>query len=102
MVDIKRGFFNSAPGLQVGDFQAKASKSYGSFIPALKDGWYTFDLTPAQAFINKLDTGGSVTQLRLRFQLDDNNNSIANYLKLYSGNAPAVSRPQLIIEYYVP
>jgi hypothetical protein len=102
MVDIKRGFFNSAPGLQVGDFQAKASKSYGSFIPALKDGWYTFDLTPAQAFINKLDTGGSVTQLRLRFQLDDNNNSVANYLKLNSGNAPAVSRPQLIIEYYVP
>jgi hypothetical protein len=43
-----------------------------------------------------------VTQIRLSFKLDDNNNTIANYLKLYSGNAPAASRPQLIIEYYVP
>jgi hypothetical protein len=42
-----------------------------------------------------------VTQIRLRFKLDDNNNAVANFLKLYSGNAPAASRPQLIIEYNV-
>jgi hypothetical protein len=28
--------------------------------------------------------------------------NVANYLKLYSGNAPATSRPQLIIEYCFP
>ena len=41
-------------------------------------------------------------RIRLRFKLDDNNNTVANYLSLYSGNAPAASRPQLIIEYYLP
>jgi oligopeptide transport system substrate-binding protein len=102
VVDLKKGFFGSALGLQASDFQATANKSYGPFKPALASGWYAINLTPAQAYINKLATNGGLTQVRLRFKLDDNNNAIANYLKLYSGNAPAASRPQLIVEYYVP
>jgi hypothetical protein len=43
-----------------------------------------------------------LTQIRLRFKLDDNNNNVANFLSLYSGNAGAANRPQLIVEYYVP
>jgi hypothetical protein len=43
-----------------------------------------------------------LTQFRLRFRRDDDNDSSADYLKLFSGNAPANRRPQLIIEYYVP
>jgi hypothetical protein len=101
-VDIKNGFFGSAPGLQVSDFQAVADKTYGPAKPALTNGWYSINLTQAQFYINKLATNGGVTQFRLRFKLDDNNNAVANYLSLYSGNAPAASRPQLIVEYYVP
>jgi hypothetical protein len=102
MIDVKKGFFGPATGLQVSDFQASADKSYGPFKPAPTNGWYTINLTTAKAYINLLDTNGGVTQLRLRFKLDDNNNAVANDLKLYSGNAPAASRPQLIIEYNVP
>jgi hypothetical protein len=102
LVDIKKGFFGSAAGLQASDFQGKANQSYGPFKPALSAGWYSIDLTPAKAYINKLNTNGGVTQVRLRFKLDDNNNAKANYLSLYSGNATTASRPQLIIEYYVP
>jgi hypothetical protein len=102
IVDVKMGYFGSAPGLQSSDFQAGANKNYGPFKPVLSSGWYTFYLTPAKVYINKLGTRGGLTQLRLCFKLDDNNNAIANYLKLYSGNAPAASRPQLIIEYFVP
>ena len=47
-------------------------------------------------------TGSGLTQIRLRFKLDDNNDAINNYLSLYSGNAPLAYRPQLVIEYYVP
>jgi len=43
-----------------------------------------------------------LTQIRLRFKLGDNGNAVANYLSLFSGNAPIDSRPQLIIQYYVP
>jgi hypothetical protein len=101
MVDIKKGFFGTAV-LQIADFQTTASKTYGPFVTALSSGWYSIDLTSGKAYINKLSTLSGLTQIRLRFKLDDNNNAIANYLSLFSGNAPAASRPQLIVEYYVP
>ena len=101
MVDIKNGVFGTAV-LQAADFQTKASKSYGPFKPASVSNWYSMDLTGGSAFINKLASSSGLTQIRLRFKLDDNNNSIANYLALYSGNAPRADRPQLVISYYIP
>ena len=100
--DIKKGMFGGNASLQTGDFQAAANKTYGPFTPSLVSGWYTINLTSAKAYINKLSTGGGLTQIRLRFKLDDNNDAQANILKLYSGNATAANRPQLVIVYYVP
>jgi len=101
MVDIKKGMFGLA-ALQLADFKTAASKTYGPFNTALVGGWYSLNLTSGKAYINKLATNGGLTQMRLRFKLDDNNNAIANYLSLHSGNAPLASRPQLVIEYYTP
>jgi beta-lactamase superfamily II metal-dependent hydrolase len=101
MVDIKSGLFGTAV-LQASDFQATAGQSYGPFLPALVGNWYSMNLINAKAYINKTSTNNGLTQIRLRFRLDDNNNTLANYLSLYSGNAPAASRPQLVITYYVP
>jgi len=100
MVDIKKGIFGTAI-LETGDFQAAASKSYGPFTAPVSN-WYSINLITAKAYINPLSTNSGLTQIRLRFKLDDNNNAVANYLSLYSGNAPAASRPQLVITYYVP
>jgi len=102
IVDMNTGLFGNSAALQVTDWQAVAQKTVGPFTPSLSGGWYALDLTAAKAYINKLATGEGLTQIRLRFKLDDNNNSIANYLSLYSGNAGAATRPQLIVEYYVP
>ncbi len=101
VVDIKKGTLGT-PALALGDFKVTASKTYGPFNTTLTGGWYNLNLTPGKNYINKLGTNSGLTQIRVRFKLDDNNNAIANYLKIYSGNAPAASRPQLIIEYYVP
>ena len=60
------------------------------------------NLTGAGPFVNKLETNSGLTQIRLRFKLGDNNNAVANVLGLFSGNAPAASRPQLVITYSVP
>jgi hypothetical protein len=49
-----------------------------------------------------LTTSSGLTQLRLRFKLDDNNNAIANMLNIVSGNSIATNKPTLIIEYYIP
>ena len=101
MVDIKNGFFGTS-ALRASDFQAKANKTFGPFNTAITGGWYSIDLTSSKSYLNMLASNGGLTQIRLRFNLDDNNNYAANILKLYSGNAPAASRPQLIVEYYVP
>ncbi len=102
MVDIKKGMFGTAP-LALADFKATASKTVGPQSPALTTGWYSLNLTPAKAYINKLGTNSGLTQMRLRFKLDDNNNAVANILNLVSGNnVTASNRPTLIIEYYVP
>ncbi len=101
ILDVRKGTFGM-PALQITDWQTAANKSYGPFKPALVGGWYSFDLSAAKAYINKLSMLSGLTQIRLRFKLDDNNNALANYLSVFSGNAPAASRPQLIIEYYTP
>ncbi len=98
MVDIKKGLFGTT-ALQLTDFQTLATHTYGPFSPALVSGFYSINLTSGKLDINKLATNGGLTQIRLRFKLDDNNNTVANILNLFSGNAPAGSRPQLVITY---
>jgi hypothetical protein len=104
MVDIKKGPFNLEK-LEAGDFLAPVlaptGATYGPFLPTPVSSWYTINLSRATAFINKTGTVG-VTQLRLRFQLDDNNNNIADYFSFYSANdLVPTNRPQLLIEFYV-
>jgi hypothetical protein len=100
-VDVRKGGFSANGALQVQDFQALASKNTAMTImnnPV--NGWYSKAMAAANfTYINK--TG--VTQFRLRFGKDDNDDRGADYLKFYSGNyATASWRPQLIIRYYVP
>jgi len=103
MADIKNGFFGTLSALQTTDFQALGTASYGSFVIAPVGNVYSINLTAGKLNINKLPTNSGLTQIRLRFKIDDNNNAIANYLSLFSGNAtnPA-DRPQLVITYSVP
>ncbi len=46
---------------------------------------------------------GGLTQLRLRFKLDDNNDGTANTIGFFSSNYAVTSyRPRLVINYYIP
>ena len=102
-VDVRRGYFGSSVSLQKTDFAAVGSMpAIGPFSPTLANGWYTINLSGGTfTRINKID--GGVTQLRLRFQRDDNNDAVANYLSFYSGNHSTASyRPTLTIEYHLP
>lgn len=101
MIDLKTGFFGTT-ALQITDFQQAADKTYGPLSPALTGGWYNINLTPGKGYINKLSTNSGLTQIRLRFNLDDNNNAIANYLSLFTGDSVVANQPQLVIKYYIP
>ncbi|MEW6404974.1 MAG: hypothetical protein AB1649_24525 [Chloroflexota bacterium] len=105
-VDIHKGLlgpngFFGLFSLQPGDFQAAANRdAVGLIANNPVGGWYwsTLDAT-AFPYVNL--TGA--TQIRLRFQLDDNDDMSDDYIKFFSGNAESQGdRPQLSVEYYVP
>jgi hypothetical protein len=105
LVDIRGSFGSFGPfnikALQVSDFQAPANLTA---IAAVQNnpvgGWYWAALDPsAFAYISR--TG--VTQLRLAFQLDDNDDLDPDYLTFFSGDSEDQAiRPHLLIDYYLP
>jgi hypothetical protein len=101
-VDIKKGAFSNITALQLGDFKVAASRAnVAAFknIP-LAGNWYRASLmASAFPYINL----AGVTQFRLRFKLDDNDDMSADYLRFFGGNYTAnpTYRPVLIISYYI-
>jgi hypothetical protein len=87
--------------LQNIDFQAAADMyMVGTIQNNPVSGWYWATLdSRAFPYINLTD----VTQLRLGFLLDDNDDMGDDYIRFYSGDyAPQTERPHLLIDYYVP
>jgi multiple sugar transport system substrate-binding protein len=103
IADIRMGVFGTTPALQAADFQTLGVGTYGPFVVAPVSNVYSINLTAGKLNINKFTSNSGLTQIRLRFKLDDNGNAIANYLGLFSGNAAsAADRPQLTITYTIP
>jgi len=106
LVDIRNGVFGSfgpwgIDALQNSDFQNPASlNSVGAISSNNASGWYWITLnSTANPYINL--TG--VTQFRLGFQLDDNDDLGDDFLTFYSGNYDSIhERPRLVIKYYIP
>jgi hypothetical protein len=99
LVDIKKGSFGKT-NLEAADFQARfTAKKVGTFGKTASGGWYSVNLTVAG--LNNINKGG-ITQFRLYFTKDDNNNRLANSMKFVSGSGAAGSQPELIITYTVP
>jgi hypothetical protein len=101
LVDVSKSAFSGNRALQIQDFQAVASKNAAFTIRnAPTSGWYFGAMNLGDlVYINK--TG--MTQFRLRFALDDNNDYGIDMMMFFSGNASnSADRPRLIITYYVP
>jgi hypothetical protein len=101
LVDMKTGFYHDIQSLEKYDFQAAGSRgNVGRFIKTPSAGWYRAPLRARNyVLVNRTGT----TQFRLRFEVDDNDNSTADYLSFFTGNTPTgTDRPELIITYYLP
>jgi hypothetical protein len=100
MVDINNNAFSGNASLQLADFQAGASASSAAVVPNnISNNYYYLSLDSAAC--GHINTTG-VTQMRLRFEKDDNDDRSADFLKLYSGDSTAANRPLLLITYYIP
>lgn len=102
VADIRKGSFSGDKALQSSDFQALADMNESSIFNGtpLPGGWYKGVLKPkARRYVNKKD----VTQFRLRFTLDDNNNFLNDYIAFYTGDAENnLYHPLMIVQYYLP
>jgi hypothetical protein len=99
-VDVQSGSgFSGSTTPQTGDFQAAATAVQSASLSNAANNldWSEGSLNAAGlAAINK--TGK--TQLRIYFALDDNNNSVDDYIGYYSGdNSTAANRPQFVVTY---
>ncbi|MEI7845406.1 MAG: CARDB domain-containing protein, partial [Chloroflexota bacterium] len=101
LVDIRKGWFGASNLLALPDFNAGASAvKIATFGTTPVSGWYSVSLN-SSGLSNLNKTG--LTQFRLYFTKDDNDNMKADYMKFYSGNITTVAyRPKLIIRYIVP
>jgi hypothetical protein len=115
----KQGGMGTDPFTILGDLKASTRKpAFGAATLALSDfksapgknnvatfsnipvsNWYSALLNNAgRVYLNRTGT----TQFRLAFTTDDNNDNGNDFMKFYSGNAGTATRPQLIIQYYIP
>ncbi|HSS78611.1 MAG TPA: M14 family zinc carboxypeptidase [Thermoanaerobaculia bacterium] len=96
--DVQTGGFSGSTTLETADFQATATAVQATSLSnAANNGdWSTGSLNAAGlSAISKTGT----TQLRIYFNLDDNNDSGNDYIGYYSGEASSANRPQLVITY---
>jgi uncharacterized delta-60 repeat protein len=101
LLDIRNSAFSNNVALQTADFSAAASPgALQEKIPNVAvNSWYTINLNNTNlGFISKI----GVTQFRLAFGKDDNDDLGADYLKFFTGNSTAANAPQLVISYHVP
>ncbi len=100
LLEMTSGAFSNNIALEAGDFSAAAGAgATKDQITALTSSWYAAMLSNTNlGFINKL----GVTQFRLRFSRDDNDDMSADYMKFFSGNSIDANRPQLTVVYYIP
>lgn len=98
-VDMRKPSFGMS-ALTLSDFNLTAGRTHTASFAALPvNNWYSASLNNrGKIYINRAGT----TQFRLYFAKDDNDNNSADLIRLFSGDAPAASRPQLIIEYDLP
>ncbi len=102
--DVCKNFFGTTNTLQLTDFNynnaANCKLLAAAFGSTPITNWYSANVL-STAF-PKINLTG-LTQFRLRFAKDDNDDGLGDYLKFYSGNATSTAdRPQLVITYSVP
>ncbi|HET9911871.1 MAG TPA: right-handed parallel beta-helix repeat-containing protein [Anaerolineales bacterium] len=100
LAEIRNSPFSNHIALQTADFSAAASPGMvRDQFADLTYSWYAVQLSKANLLlINK----GGVTQFRLFFSKDDNDDRGSDVMKFFSGNSVDANKPELSITYYVP
>jgi hypothetical protein len=95
--EIRKGPLGST-ALETADFSSVAAPAKEP-LSSLTSSWYAVQLSDGNlTLVNK----AGVTQFRLSFSKDDNDDLGADYIKFFSGNSTDANKPELVITYFVP
>ncbi|MCH9646666.1 MAG: M36 family metallopeptidase [Deltaproteobacteria bacterium] len=98
-VDISTGGFGGDVALTASDFQAAASASGVATMSVVTAQFQVSEGNLNAAGLGAIDLSG-VTQLRISFAIDDNDDGGNDYVGFYSANNGTASRhPQLVVTY---
>ncbi|HLO32524.1 MAG TPA: hypothetical protein VK249_25480 [Anaerolineales bacterium] len=100
VLETRNGSFSNSLALQTTDFSAAAGPgAVRDPFAAQTFSWYAAQLSNANLpLINKF----GVTQFRLLFSKDDNDDLSADYIKFFSGDSIDANKPELLVTYYLP
>lgn len=101
VMDLRQPYFGKTSALGLDDFAATASLDSAGWLgkTPVADIYTGIFSTASFPRFNRL----GLTQMRLRFQLGNDNDNIADYLAFYSGDAATGAyKPLLEIVYYIP
>jgi len=100
IAEIGKPWFGASPNLEAADFQSLSNGVAARFNPIPAGDWYSARFILAA--LPKINLLGA-TQLRLRFNLDDNDDLSSDRIEFFSGEALLASdRPLLTITYFIP
>lgn len=93
---IRNPYFGNSNALEVADFSSAGTYA-GRFPKFSSTGWFQASLgINSLASVNR--TGQ--TQYRLQFMEDDSNDTVADFIRFFSGDSTI--KPSLILRYYIP
>lgn len=97
-----KGFFGNSAQLELADFDVLPSQCARKIPQYYVNGGGWYDIVLGNFERTHLNADG-VTQFRMNFSRNHNNDASADYVLFYSGDAPTASyRPALVLEYYEP
>jgi hypothetical protein len=99
LVDIQTGGFGGSTALAAGDFQAAATATAVASMSSPPANLTLSEGSLNAAGLNAINLNGS-TQLRIYFELDDNDDNGNDHIGFYSGdNSNASRHPRLVVTY---
>jgi hypothetical protein len=98
-VDVQTGGFSGSTALETGDFEATATVAQAASLSSATSNGAWSEGTLNASGLAAIDKAGT-TQLRIYFNLDDNDDGGNDYIGYYSGDYSTSSyRPQLVVTY---
>ncbi len=102
LMAMRKGAFSGSVALQPSDFAApRSAGSIRDRFAPMPDSYTWYRCVLSYDNLKYVNTLG-VTQFRIMFAKDDDDDLTADYVKFFTGNSVVENQPELLLTYWVP